>query len=92
MGWLSMRDLHLRRVYAQFGASSGGTAMIAVYPRSGVVVGVMANLGHAKYPMRQLLNIVRPFLPGPPVDTVVVTLLAPILLFVAWRVLPPRGP
>ncbi len=38
--------------------SKGGTAVLAVYPDDGVVVAVMANLGHAKLPFRQLINVV----------------------------------
>jgi hypothetical protein len=60
---MSASDLHLRRVHFHFGAASGGTAVIAAYPGSGVVVAVVANLGHAKFPFRPLVNIVRPFLP-----------------------------
>jgi CubicO group peptidase (beta-lactamase class C family) len=63
LGWMSASDLHLRRVHFHFGAASGGTAVIAAYPGSGVVVAVVANLGHAKFPFRPLVNIVRPFLP-----------------------------
>ena len=63
LGWMSASDLHLRRVNFHFGASSGGTAVVAAYPGSGVVVAVVANLGHAKFPFRPLVNIVRPFLP-----------------------------
>jgi CubicO group peptidase (beta-lactamase class C family) len=63
LGWMSASDLRLRRVHFHFGASSGGTAVVAAYPGSGVVVAVVANLGHAKFPFRPLVNIVRPFLP-----------------------------
>jgi hypothetical protein len=63
LGWMSASDLHLCRVHFHFGASSGGTAVLAVYPGSGVVVAVLANLGHAKLPFRLLVNIARPFLP-----------------------------
>jgi hypothetical protein len=56
-------DLHLRRVRFHFGASSGGTAVVAAYPGPGVVVAVLANLGHARFPFRPLANIARPFLP-----------------------------
>jgi serine beta-lactamase-like protein LACTB, mitochondrial len=78
LGWMSVTDLHLRRVHFHFGASSGGTAVVAVYPGSGVVVAVLANLGHAKFPFRPLVNIVRPFLPWQRPDLPVV--LASIIL------------
>ncbi|HEY7393775.1 MAG TPA: serine hydrolase domain-containing protein [Gemmatimonadaceae bacterium] len=68
MGWMAASDLHLRRVYFHFGAASGGTAVLVVYPGSGVVVALLANLGHAKFPFRPLVNIARPFLPSPRPD------------------------
>ena len=79
LGWMSASDLHLRRVHVHFDASSGGTAVVAVYPGSGVVVAVLANLGHAKLPFRPLVNIVRPFLPWQRLDMLVVA--AAILFF-----------
>jgi hypothetical protein len=69
---MTMSDLHLRRVHFHFGASSGGTAVVAAYPGSGVVLAVLANLGHAKFPFRPLVNIVRPFLPWPRPDLLIV--------------------
>ena len=68
-------------MHFHFGASSGGTAVVAVYPGSGVVVAVLANLGHAKFPFRQLVNVVRPFLPWPSPD---IPVAAAIVLFLAW--------
>ena len=81
LGWMSASDLHLRRVHFHFGASSGGTAVVAAYPGSGVVVAVVANLGHARFPFRPLVNIVRPFLPWWRPDMPIVT--AGILLLSA---------
>jgi serine beta-lactamase-like protein LACTB len=63
LGWMTASDLHLRRVHLHFGASSGGTAVVVAYPGSGVVIAVLANLRHAKFPFRSLINIARPFLP-----------------------------
>lgn len=72
LGWMTASDLHLRRVRFHFGASSGGTAVVAAYPGSGVVVSVLANLGHARFPFRPLVNIARPFLPRARPDVAVV--------------------
>ncbi len=83
LGWMSASDLHLRRVHFHFGASSGGTAVVAVYPGSGVVVAVLANLGHAKLPFRQLVNVVRPFLPWLRPD---IPVAAAMVLFLAWAI------
>jgi hypothetical protein len=80
---MSASDLHLRRVRFHFGASSGGTAVVAAYPGSGVVVAVLANLGHAKFPFRPLVNIVLPFLPWQRPDVAIVAA-AILLLFVAF--------
>lgn len=62
LGWMSARDLHLRRVHFNFGASSGGTAVLAIYPKYRLSVAVVANLGHAKYPFNRLTGIANPFL------------------------------
>ncbi|MGH9201096.1 MAG: serine hydrolase domain-containing protein [Vicinamibacterales bacterium] len=84
LGWMSARDLHLRRVNFHFGASSGGTAVLAVYPDEGVVTAVMANLGHAKLPFRQLINVIQPFLPWPRLDTLVIFVLVGAFASVVW--------
>jgi CubicO group peptidase (beta-lactamase class C family) len=68
LGWITARDLHLRRVSFHFGAASGGTSVLVVYPECGVVVAVVANLGHAKLPFRPVVNISKPFLPPVPPD------------------------
>jgi CubicO group peptidase (beta-lactamase class C family) len=81
LGWMTASDLHLRRVHFHFGASSGGTAVVAAYPGSGVVVSVLANLGHAKFPFRPLVNIVGPFMPWQRPDMPIVA--AAILLLAA---------
>ncbi len=64
-GWISARDLHARRVCFHFGAGSGGTSFLGVYPGSGVSVAVLANLGHANFPVGRLMGIAGPFLPDP---------------------------
>jgi serine beta-lactamase-like protein LACTB, mitochondrial len=85
LGWMAASDLHLRRVHFHFGASSGGTAVLAVYPGSGVVVAVMANLGHAKLPFRPLVNLVAPFLPRVRPDETVLAAAALLGIGVALR-------
>jgi serine beta-lactamase-like protein LACTB, mitochondrial len=65
LGWSSAYDLHLRRVHFQFGAVSGGTAVLAVWPRQRVSVAILANLGHARFPAGRLFGIVNPFLDDP---------------------------
>lgn len=86
LGWMTASDLHGRRVYFHFGASSGGTAVLAVYPGSGVVVAAMANLGHAKFPFRALINVVRPFLPWYSPDVVMIA--AAIFTLAVYRFKP----
>lgn len=50
MGWITARDAELRRVYMHFGAGSGATAWLGIYPDQRVVIAVLANLGHAGLP------------------------------------------
>jgi CubicO group peptidase (beta-lactamase class C family) len=89
LGWMTASDLHLRRVHFHFGASSGGTAVVAAYPGSGVVIAVLANLGHAKFPFRPLVNVVRPFLPWRrpdlPIAAVAILFLAVALFAIQWK-------
>jgi CubicO group peptidase (beta-lactamase class C family) len=73
LGWITARDLHLRRISFHFGAASGGTSVLVVYPGCGVVLAVVANLGHAKLPFRPLVNLAKPFLPSPRPDVWVLT-------------------
>ena len=65
MAWMTARDLHLRRVHFHFGASSGGTALLAIYPDEKVCVAIAANLGHAKFPYAHLAGVINPFLSDP---------------------------
>jgi CubicO group peptidase (beta-lactamase class C family) len=61
LGWVTARDHRLRRVRLHFGAGSGGTSVIALYPDEKAVVAVVANLGHAGFPIRRLIAIAAPF-------------------------------
>jgi CubicO group peptidase (beta-lactamase class C family) len=76
LGWISARDLQLRRVHFHFGAGSGATALLAIYPEQRLVFAILCNLGHARYPMARLLGIVEPFL----ADPLVVPLIALVAL------------
>jgi len=62
LGWISARDLHGREVHFHFGAGSGSTSFLAVYPEQGLVVAMIGNLGHAKLPFTRLVGIIEPFL------------------------------
>jgi len=83
LGWMTASDLHLRRVHFHFGASSGGTSVLAIYPGSGVALAVMANLGHAKFPFAPLVNFARPFMPFWSPDRIALAVLGAAI--VAWR-------
>jgi CubicO group peptidase (beta-lactamase class C family) len=83
LGWITARDLHLRRVSFHFGAASGGTSVLAVYPGARVVVAVVANLGHAKLPFRPHVNVAKPFLPSVRPDLVLLALAGGIVA--AWH-------
>jgi len=65
LGWLIARDHRARRVRFHFGAGSGGTSFLVVYPDQQVSVAVLGNLGHAKFPMNRLLGVVSPFVGDP---------------------------
>ncbi|HEX9652828.1 MAG TPA: serine hydrolase domain-containing protein [bacterium] len=65
LGWMSLFDLHLRRVHLHFGATSGGTAVLINYPQQQLSVAILANLGHAKFPFARLMGVVNPFLSDP---------------------------
>jgi len=86
LGWVVARDQRFRRVAAHFGAGSGGSSFLAVYPDRQVSVAVLANLGHAKFSMRRLFGVVNPFV-GDPVGPV--AWLASVAAFAAafgiWR-------
>jgi hypothetical protein len=62
---MTARDLHLRRAHFHFGAGSGGSSLLVLYPEQNVCVAVAANLGHAKFPYDRLMGIVNPFLHDP---------------------------
>ncbi|HYC83972.1 MAG TPA: serine hydrolase domain-containing protein [Chryseosolibacter sp.] len=57
LGWMSAIDPDLREVHFQFGAGSGGTSVLVVYPGQEICFAILSNLGHARFPMDRLLNI-----------------------------------
>lgn len=65
LGWELARDHRARRVCLHFGAGSGGTSFLAIFPDQRVSVAVLANLGHARFPMPRLIGIAQPFVPDP---------------------------
>jgi CubicO group peptidase (beta-lactamase class C family) len=65
LGWMAARDPRLRRVRFHFGAGSGGTAVLAVYPEQRIAVAVLANLGHAGFTPGRLFGIVNAFAADP---------------------------
>lgn len=62
LGWVTARDHRLRRMRLHFGAGSGGTSFLAVYPDYQTSIAVVANLGHARFPIRRLIAATGPFL------------------------------
>jgi hypothetical protein len=58
---MSARDLHLRVVHFGFGAGSGGTSVLAMFPEQEVTLTILTNLGHAKFPFNRLMNIANSF-------------------------------
>lgn len=62
MGWMTGRDLRLRRAHFHFGAGSGATSVLAIFPNQRLSIAILANLGHAKFPFARLMGVVNPFL------------------------------
>ncbi len=65
MGWMSARDLHLRKAHFHFGAGSGGTSFLVIFREQNVSIAILSNLGHAKFPFERLMGIANPFLYSP---------------------------
>ena len=58
---MTLRDPYPRRVCFHFGAGSGATSVLFVFPRRNVAFAMMANLGHARFPFDRLMRIMSPF-------------------------------
>jgi serine beta-lactamase-like protein LACTB, mitochondrial len=65
MGWMSARDPHLRKAYFHFGAGSGGTSLLMVYPNQKITIAILSNLGHAKFQYNHIIGIANSFQPSP---------------------------
>jgi len=65
LGWVVGFDPRLRRVRLHFGAGSGGTAVLAIFPDQQVSLAVLANLGHARFPIARHLAIANAFAGDP---------------------------
>jgi CubicO group peptidase (beta-lactamase class C family) len=76
MGWMTARDAELRRLYMHFGAGSGATAWLGIYPDQRVVIAVLANLGHAGLPYASSVGLGAHFAARPIGPTVLVLGLA----------------
>lgn len=64
-GWMTAIDPYLRKAWFHFGASSGGTSVLVIYPKQKVAIAIVCNLGHAKFPYHSLINIVNSFVKRP---------------------------
>lgn len=62
LGWMIARDPYLRKVCLHFGAGSGATSFLAIYPEEKLSLAILANLGHAKFTYEHLIGIANPFL------------------------------
>jgi hypothetical protein len=61
-GWMTARDLRLRLAHFHFGAGSGATSILAIFPNQWLSIAILTNLGHAKFPFARLMGAVNPFL------------------------------
>jgi serine beta-lactamase-like protein LACTB, mitochondrial len=80
LGWMTMREIDARRTYMHFGAASGTTAFLALFPDQRVVVALLANLGHAGFPYASTIGLASHFM-GPPVGAAVLIWLATFVVF-----------
>lgn len=87
MGWMTARDAELRRVYMHFGAGSGATAWLGIYPDQRVVIAVLANLGHAGLPYASSVGLGAHFAARPLGPTVLVLAIALVAFGLATVVL-----
>jgi serine beta-lactamase-like protein LACTB, mitochondrial len=62
LGWITMRDVDLRKVYMHFGAGSGATSWLGIFPDERVVVAVLSNLGHARLTYATTIGLAKPFM------------------------------
>jgi len=61
LGWMSAIDPELRRAHFHFGAGSGGTSLLVIYPGQEMTMAILSNLGHARFPMNRLLALTDSF-------------------------------
>ena len=87
MGWMTARDADLRRVHMHFGAGSGATAWLGMYPDQGVVIAVLANLGHAGLPYASSIGLGAHFAERPVGPTALVLIIAFLAFALATVVL-----
>jgi hypothetical protein len=59
---MTARDPRLRLAHFHFGAGSGATSVLGIFPNRGLSVAILGNLGHAKFPFARLMGAVNPFL------------------------------
>lgn len=83
LGWIAARDADLRRTYMHFGAGSGGTGWLGIFPDQRTVVAVLANLGHAGFTYDGSIGIASNFAPMPWEPAVFVATSAFLLFAVA---------
>ena len=76
MGWMTARDADLRRMYMHFGAGSGTTAWIGVFPDDRMAIAVLANLGHAGLPYASSIGLATHFASPPTAPAVTVAMVA----------------
>jgi serine beta-lactamase-like protein LACTB, mitochondrial len=65
LGWMTGVDPNLRNVHFHFGAGSGGTSLLAIYPAQKLSLAILSNLGHARFPIDKIFGIVNAFLYSP---------------------------
>jgi hypothetical protein len=59
---MTERDPRLRRAHFHFGAGSGATSALAIFPDRKLSIAILTDLGHAKFPYARWMGVVNPFL------------------------------
>jgi hypothetical protein len=56
------QDAILFHIHFYFGAGSGATSVLAIFPNQGLSIAILTNLDHVKFLFARLMGVVNPFL------------------------------
>jgi hypothetical protein len=79
-------DPALRRAHFHFGAGSGGTSLLVLYPQQEITFAILANLGHARFPMDKLMRVAGSFQYNP-ANIIFNVWLGAVIAFIGFKVM-----